>query len=51
MPPEHLCVLGDNRNFSADSRDVGFVPVETVMGRVTGVVWPRERSLSLVATR
>jgi signal peptidase I len=46
-----LCVLGDNRNFSADSRDTGFVAAEEVMGRVTRIVWPRERAHSLVARR
>ncbi len=46
-----LCVLGDNRNFSADSRDTGFVATTEVMGRVTDIVWPRERARSLVARK
>lgn len=42
-----LCVLGDNRNFSADSRDTGFVAESKVMGRATRIVWPRARVHSL----
>lgn len=33
-------VLGDNRNFSRDSRTLGPVPLESVVGEVTFRVWP-----------
>jgi len=32
VPPDHLFVMGDNRDFSHDSRFWGFVPVEDVKG-------------------
>jgi signal peptidase I len=36
VPPDHLFMMGDNRDNSTDSRDeasVGFVPLENVVGR------------------
>lgn len=35
VPPEHLFMLGDNRDNSADSRfaELGFVPLENLIGR------------------
>jgi signal peptidase I len=39
----HCFVMGDNRPCSADSRDFGQVPIETLRGRVDLRVWPPVR--------
>ncbi len=38
-----IFVMGDNRQFSHDSRSFGPVPVEDVIGKAFWVIWPASR--------
>ncbi len=43
VPEGSFFVLGDNRPGSTDSRDWGFVPEESIIGRAWFVYWPSDR--------
>ncbi|PRO64733.1 signal peptidase I [Alkalicoccus urumqiensis] len=40
VPEDHVFVLGDNRKNSIDSRQIGFVPMEEIVGRANMTFWP-----------
>lgn len=40
VPDQHVFVLGDNRPNSLDSRRLGFIPMEDIVGKVDLRFWP-----------
>ena len=43
IPVDTVCVMGDNPNNSADSREGGFLPTQNITGRTLFRYWPMDQ--------
>jgi len=47
VPDYHCFIMGDNRNYSRDSRTYGCLSLGALRGRLTHIYWPLEHRVSL----
>ena len=48
IPPDHIFVMGDNRDQSFDSRFWGFLDINKIKGKVTKIYWSWDKENSQV---